>query len=397
MMIIPIMLNNFRVGCVAISFRNSSFLLRVESSFSIFAYFNRFIFDNFKNSAIRVIFLLDGDIMGLRGYLVKRLSIAAILFVAVIVFNFFIFRLPIFVLNIDPISLYTNPDMAPETIEQLRRLYGVPERNAGIEVWFNHFLKYMENMMKFEFGMSFKSFRPVIDEITDRLPNTLMLLGLSTIISITIGIFIGILAASRHGGKLDTSLITISLSLYSFPVFWIGMLLILFFAFYFPIFPLGHSISPELVGVNANPIVLLVDRLWHLTLPVVALTLAFFGGYMLLMRNTLVEVLTEDYILTAKAKGLPERTVLFKHGLRNAFLPLITVITLSFATVFSGAVLTETVFNWYGMGRLLFTALSFNDWPVAQAIFFLLSVAIIGANIIADILYGVLDPRIKYS
>jgi peptide/nickel transport system permease protein len=335
--------------------------------------------------------------MGLRRYLAKRLFIAAILFVAVIIFNFFIFRLPVFVLGKDPLSLYTNPEMEEETREQIRKLYGIPERNAGFDIWFQHFLTYMRNMMTFEFGMSFKSFRPVINEIVDRLPNTLILLGAATTLSIIIGVGVGIVAASRHGGRFDTALITISLSLYSFPVFWIGMLLILFFAYYIPLFPLGHSVSPELVDVGASPIVLLLDLAWHLTLPIVALTLAFFGGYMLLMRNTLVEVLTEDYILTAKAKGLPERTVMFKHGLRNAFLPLITVITLSFAYVFSGAVLTETVFNWYGMGRLLFTALSFNDWPVAQAIFFLLSVAIIGANILADVMYGVLDPRIKYG
>ena len=335
--------------------------------------------------------------MSLRGYLVRRLSIALVLLMAVIVFNFFLFRLPIFVLGMDPMSLYATPEMEPETVDRLRELYGIPTRDAGLEAWSEHFLSYLKNMLTFEFGDSFRSFRPVIKEITERLPNTIILMGISTILSITLGIGMGVLAASRHGSRFDTAIITVSLSLYSFPVFWIGMLLILFFAFYIPIFPLGHSISPELVGVaNVSIITRVLDLMWHLTLPITALTLAFFGGYMLLMRNTLVEVLTEDYIHTARAKGLPERTVLFQHGLRNAFLPLITVITLSFAYIFSGAVLTETVFSWYGMGRLLFQSLLFNDWPVAQAIFYLLAVTIIGANVIADVLYGVLDPRIKY-
>jgi peptide/nickel transport system permease protein len=115
------------------------------------------------------------------------------------------------------------------------------------------------------------------------------------------------------------------------------------------------------------------------------------------MRNTLVDVLTEDYILTARAKGLEERTVLYKHGVRNAFLPLISLIAINFAFIISGAVLTETVFIWFGMGRLLWGSLSANDWPTAQGIFFMIAVTVIAANIIADILYGVLDPRIKYG
>ncbi|MFX0205089.1 MAG: ABC transporter permease [Candidatus Hodarchaeota archaeon] len=332
--------------------------------------------------------------MGLRSYLVKRLIIALILFIVVLIFNFFIFRLPIFLLGMDPMSLYTTPQMEPHVVENLRQLYGIPPKDATWEDWFDHFLKYMENMITLDFGRSFNSHRPVSQEIAERLPNTLILMGVSTILSILIGIVAGIIAASRHGGKLDTAFITIGLSLYSFPVFWLGMMFLLFFAFYIPIFPLGKSISWP---VPTNPILYLLDLGWHMALPVVTLTLAFFGGYMLLMRNTLVEVLTEDYILTAKAKGLQERTVLYKHGVRNAFLPLITVITISFAYIVSGAVLTETVFVWYGMGRLLFTSLVSYDWPVSQAIFWLIALSVIAANIIADVLYGVLDPRIKYG
>ncbi|UCG03880.1 MAG: ABC transporter permease [Candidatus Heimdallarchaeota archaeon] len=332
--------------------------------------------------------------MGLRLYLVKRLLVAVVLFVTVLIFNFFLFRLPIFVLGMDPMSLYTTPDMEAETVARLREIYGIPSRDAGFWAWFDHFILYVKNMLTLEFGQSFVSFNPVINDIMSRMPNTIMLMGVSTVLMIVVGVITGIIAASRYGSKIDTGLITIGLSLYSFPIFFIGMLLLLVFGFYIPLFPIGHSISWPL---PPDPISYAIDYGWHMFLPTVTLTLGFFGGYMLLMRNTLVEVLVEDYILTARAKGLQERTVIFKHGLRNAFLPLITVIAISFAFIVSGAVLTETVFAWFGMGRLLYQSLLSYDWPVSQAIFWMIAVSVISANIIADLLYGVLDPRIKYG
>jgi len=332
--------------------------------------------------------------MGLRRYLLKRCTVCIILFFIVLIFNFFLFRIPVFLFGMDPASLYIVPGMEWDTIEQLRRLYGLPPANATWLDWLIHFLKYMQAMLTLRFGQSFMSFRPVEVEILERLPNTILLMGSSTILSIILGVVFGILAASRHGGKLDTSIITISLTLYSFPVFWIGMLLLQVFAYWLPIFPIGHSIS---YPIPTNPVHYVLDLGWHLFLPCITLTMAFFGGYMLLMRNTLVEVLTEDYIVTARAKGLEERTVLFKHGLRNAFLPLITVIAINFAFIVSGAVLTETVFAWYGMGRLLFHSLMQHDWPVAQAIFWMIAICVIVANIVADVLYGIMDPRIKYG
>ncbi|MFX0172947.1 MAG: ABC transporter permease [Candidatus Hodarchaeota archaeon] len=332
--------------------------------------------------------------MGLRSYLGKRLFIAIILFFTILIFNFFIFRLPIFILGIDPIDLYYTPDMEPETMELFRKKFRIPEANAGFTAWFDHFIAYMQNTLILEFGQSFLTHRPVQLEIMERLPNTILLMGSATLISIAIGIVTGILAASRHGSKIDTALITVGLSVYSLPVFWIGMVLLLFFAFFLPLFSLGYSVS---YPIPQNPIARIWDFIWHLILPCATLSLGLIGNYMLLMRNTLVEVLTEDYILTARAKGLAERMVLFKHGLRNAFLPLVTVISISFAFIVAGSVLVETVFSWHGMGRLLFKGLMHNDWPVSQAIFWLISVCAIAANIIADLLYGILDPRIKYG
>jgi peptide/nickel transport system permease protein len=340
--------------------------------------------------------------MGLRNYLVKRVIVAVALFIAVLVFNFFLFRIPVFVLGIDPASLYITPGMELDSIERIRALYQLPPANATWFDWFRHFIRYMQNMLTGEFGQSFMSFRPVVMDIQERLPNTLLLMGTSMIFAVLLGVVTGIIAASRHGGALDTGLITFSLTMYSLPVFWMGMVFLLLFSvipqmFYgIQLFPMGHTISAPGTVPN-DPISYALDVGWHLVLPTLTLTLGFFGGYMLLMRNTLVDVLTEDYILTARAKGLDERTVMYKHAVRNAFLPIISLIAINFAFIISGAVLTETVFVWYGMGRLLYYSLISNDWPVAQAIFFMIAAAVIIANILADVLYGVLDPRIKYG
>jgi peptide/nickel transport system permease protein len=340
--------------------------------------------------------------MGLRNYLIKRIIVAIVLFIAVIIFNFFLFRIPVFVFGIDPATLYIQPGMDRHAIEQVRRLYQLPPADATWYDWFLHFIAYIQNMFTLQFGISFATGQPVVEEIMERLPNTLLLMGSSTIFAVILGVVTGILAASRHGGALDTGLITMSLTMYSFPVFWLGMLFLLIFSVLpqlylgFPFFPLGHTTSPP-GSIPNDPISYALDVSWHLVLPCLTLTLAFFGGYMLLMRNTLVDVLTEDYILTARAKGLEERTVLYKHGVRNAFLPLISLIAINFAFIISGAVLTETVFIWFGMGRLLYSSLTANDWPTSQGIFFMIAITVIAANIIADILYGVLDPRIKYG
>lgn len=340
--------------------------------------------------------------MGLRSYLVKRVIVAIALFIAVLIFNFFLFRIPVFVLGIDPASLYITPGMNLDAIENIRRLYQLPPADATWYDWWQHFVRYMQNMLTGQFGQSFMSFRPVVMDVMERLPNTLLLMGTSMVFAVLLGVVTGIVAASRHGGVLDTGLITFSLTMYSLPVFWMGMVFLLLFSVLpqmlwgIPLFPMGHTISPP-GSVPNDPISYALDLSWHLFLPCLTLTLGFFGGYMLLMRNTLVDVLTEDYILTARAKGLEERTVLYKHGVRNAFLPIISLIAINFAFIISGAVLTETVFVWYGMGRLLYASLTAHDWPVAQAIFFMIAISVIVANIIADVLYGVLDPRIKYG
>jgi len=340
--------------------------------------------------------------LGLKRYLIKRAITGALTIVMVVLFNFFLFRLPIFFLGWDPTDIYIGPTMSAETKELIREMWGLPSKNATIQEWLNHFFKYVQNIFTLNFGFSYRTSRPVISLISERIGNTLLLMGISTILSILLGIWAGVKAASRHGEKTDLTLVSVSLFIYSMPIFWLGMVLLLFFGFYlyqlsggtiyFPIGGKTHSYP-----VPTDPLGYLIDLIWHLVLPVATLTLSNFGYYLLLMRSNLVDVLSEDYILTARAKGLDERTILFKHAMKNAFLPMITVISLSLATIWTGATLTETVFNWYGIGRLIFEALIQMDFPVSEAIFFLMSFTIVIANIIADILYGIIDPRVKYD
>ncbi len=257
------------------------------------------------------------------------------------------------------------------------------------------FVTYLVNMFTFNFGHSFtEGYRPVIESIAARLPNTLLLMGTAAIITIVIGVITGIAAASKRGGSFDMGMVVTGLTFYSIPTFWLGMMFILMFAFYIPLFPYGGTVS---VPIPEDPLAYAMDVAWHLVLPATTLALVSYGGYMLVMRNTLIDVLTEDYIVTARAKGVDERTVLYKHALRNAILPLVTMIALTFGFLITGATLTETVFNWYGLGRLIFDSVMQQNYPVLQAIFYIMALTVIIANFIADILYGFLDPRVRYD
>ena len=206
--------------------------------------------------------------------------------------------------------------------------------------------------------------------------------------------------------------VTVALFIYALPVFWLGMMLLMVFGFMLPMwteatfgvaigFPQFGTISYEVWAVaRTSPFGALMvagDVLSHLFLPMITLGVGGYGGYFLYMRNNLIDVMTEDYILTARAKGLDENQVLYKHGMKNAMLPMVTVIAMTFGFLIDGATLTETVFTWRGMGRFIFEGLIALDYPVVQAIFMIVAITAILANFVADLLYGVLDPRIKYG
>jgi peptide/nickel transport system permease protein len=341
--------------------------------------------------------------MGLRTYLLKRALNTVILIVFVITLNFIIFTLMPGVQGAIA-NLISSPRLRdPAQVEKLMRLYdlcadivdGVCIENP---IW-TRFAAYFRNMITFQFGISFQTSNPVMDDMVQsgRFWNTLQLLGISTALSLIIGTLLGVLAAAKRGSLFDSGWVVTSLITFSLPTFWMGLLFIMVFAQQLNWFPSG-GVTPSIWILGKPPILeQILVRLQHLFLPALTLTLFFYGGNLLLTRATMMEALSEDYITTARAKGLPERTVLFKHALKNASLPLVTNAALSFAGLLGGAIITETVFNWDGLGLWIWNAIGWKDFPVMQAMFFIIALCVIAANLISDIVYGVLDPRIKYE
>jgi peptide/nickel transport system permease protein len=271
----------------------------------------------------------------------------------------------------------------------------------GKSYW-EKFYDYGKAMLTFNFGWSYQSGAQVASEMisSGRLANTLLLIGTSTLFSIVIGTVIGILISRKRGTTVDNFWVTTSLTTFSLPTFFMGILLIYVFAVALNWFPSGGNYptswdNPTLIKPSA--LVQYLTLLQYLFLPALTLTLFSYAGFLLLTRATMGEALSEDYILTARAKGLSERAVLFKHAFKNASLPIITSSALAFGSILSGAIITETIFNWRGLGRWLFEAIGYKDFPVMQAMFFIIALTVIAANFISDILYGVVDPRIKYE
>jgi peptide/nickel transport system permease protein len=264
------------------------------------------------------------------------------------------------------------------------------------------FVVYMRNMLVLDFGNSFYTRQPVWNEIAKRVGPTLLLFGSSLIIGALLGIGIGAVMAWRRGSRLELGTIVVTLFFNSMPVFWLGLVLVWFFAHSLNLFPLGgysdldprtycHIITGECVGWPGY----VKDILWHMTLPLANLIIIGLAGSILLMRNSMLEVMGEDYIMTARAKGLSERSIMYRHAARNAMLPVVTSIALSVGGVISGGVLTETIFTWPGMGYFLVTSVLSQDFPAVQGAFYLLALITIISNMVADVMYAFLDPRVR--
>ncbi|MEM2704157.1 MAG: ABC transporter permease [Candidatus Bathyarchaeia archaeon] len=343
--------------------------------------------------------------MGLKTYIVKRIGYMIVLLFLVITLNFFIFML----MPGDPTTLFVNPmKFKKEEIEALRNMWGL---NDPLHV---RYLKYVWNLLTWNFGHSIHTGLSIYDEISWRLPYTILLIGGSTVLSMIIGILIGVIVAYKRGTWIDTLNVSFALTVYSLPVFWMGLVFLIIFASYLHWFPLAGAFPREwllpgkwppplatfnFLGINISipSWTEIFERIRHAFLPIFTLTLFQYGGWLLLTRATMIEALTEDYILTAKAKGVKTRNLLLKHALKNASLPLITNAALSFGFMFTGAIITETVYTWPGMGTFIWTAIAQLDYPVLQAVFFIIALCVIIANFIADLAYGVVDPRIKYE
>jgi peptide/nickel transport system permease protein len=328
----------------------------------------------------------------LRAFLAKRLVYTVVLILFVIILNFIIFQAMPGYQGSFYTLVFNRARVTPQQYDNLVKQFGLNE-----SIWVR-FQDYVVNLLTFNFGYSYTDGQPVGQEVVQsgRLANTLLLLGSSTVLAIIIGILLGIVVSTRRGSTFDNAMVTSSLVTYSLPTFFMGIILIFIFAVGLHWFPSGGSYN--LVGLSALQLVYSIPNiLYTLFLPALTLTLFTYGGFLLLTRATMMEVLGEDYIVTARAKGLSRRVILLRHAFKNASLPLITASALNFAFILSGAVITETVFSYNGLGYWLFNAITTKDWPVLSAMFYIIALMVVAANLISDILYGVVDPRIKYE
>ena len=326
--------------------------------------------------------------MGTRGYVLRKLFQAFLTLLAVVVFNFFLFR----VLPADPVALLTRSQGAQLSVEEqaeLRAEFGLDK-----PLFPGQFLDFMGDTLRLDFGDStiLRPGQSVVEVFLNAAWPTILLVGLSTFFSAIIGIVLGIYSGWKRGGALDTGSMGVSLVLYSMPEFWLGMLLILLFSTTLGWFPASGRMS---VGQDLTGLDYVADVLNHLFLPLLTLTLAFVGEFYLVMRSSLLDVLGEDYITTARAKGVREKFVLRRHAVRNALLPTITLVALSFGFVLGGAITVELVFGYQGLGYLTFNALDARDYPLLQGVFLFASAAVILLNLVADLIYGYFDPRVR--
>lgn len=284
-----------------------------------------------------------------------------------------------------------NPNISKEQIEAIEEKLGL---NDPLPVQYG---RWLGDMLRGDMGDSIKFRRPVSDMIGERVPNTLLLVGASFFVTLLFAIPIGILSARKPYSLFDYSMTTITFIGQAIPVYWLGLGLIVIFYVTIknpftgdPLFPVGGMNTR---GQEGN----LLDTLWHMILPVAALSLGWIAWYSRFLRSSMLDVLHEDYVRTARAKGLAERGVYYKHALRNAILPLVTLIALDLPSLFAGALFVETIFSWPGMGRLFWDAAKGRDYPVLLGVVMLTAILIIVCNIIADLAYGWLNPQVKYE
>jgi peptide/nickel transport system permease protein len=319
------------------------------------------------------------------GFLARRLGAAALVAFGVVTLTFLLIHLAPGSPLAGPAE---NPYVSREMIEQARRLWAL-DRPLHLQ-----YLRYLANLARGDWGMSFWMHRPVLDALGDALPNTLVLALSALILDFTLGIAIGTLQGMRARSTLDRVCSAVTLTLYSVPVFWLGLVLVLVFGQELGWLPVGGVVDPVLhptYGLLGK----ILDRAVHLLLPALTLGLVGAAGTARYQRAAVLEVVRQDFIRTARAKGLDETAVALRHALRNALLPTITLLGLSLPTLFSGAVLVETVFSWPGMGRLAVDSMLRRDYPVVTGAAILVALAVVAGNLVADLLVRLADPRTR--
>src|SRR4029079_2963984 len=321
--------------------------------------------------------------MGSRRYLLSKTLQAVVTLLFVLTFNFFLFRL----LPGDPVALLTRSEkLTPDDIARL-------QHDLGLDLpMVEQYGVYLRETLTGNLGEALTTGIPVTDLIKTRLWPTVLLGGLGTILSAWLGVVIGIRGGWRGGSRFDTTSQYGSLVLYAMPEGWLGMLLLLLFSGMLHWFPAGGYASSTLTGTAR-----IADLLDHLFLPLLTLTLGYIGSFSIVMRSSMIDTIAEDYVQTARAKGVPDRLIRQRHVLPNAFLPAFTLIILSFGFVLGGAIVIESVYSWPGLGLLTYQAINTLDYPVIQGVFLIASAAVIVANLVADVTYGYLDPRIRQA
>jgi peptide/nickel transport system permease protein len=320
---------------------------------------------------------------------VKRLLQAIPLLLGIATITFFITHLA----PGDPMDMYLEPrmqrQMDPEVIELIRQKYGL-DQPVHIQ-----YVKWLGNLVQGDLGESFRHRRPVTTLIAERVPYTLQLSILALLFDALIGIALGIISAVKQYSVLDKSVTVSSLIIYSIPGFWLALMLVMVFSVNLGWFPTSQtrSLDYEMLTFWGK----LADRLWHLVLPVFVLGIASAAGTARYMRNRLLEVLSEEYVLAARARGLREKTVILKHALRNAMIPILTIYGMSIPFLLGGAVLIENVFAWPGLGKLGVEAVGGRDYPVIMATTMMSAVLVVLGNLMADITYAAVDPRISFE
>ena len=324
-------------------------------------------------------------------YLLRRLLGAIPLLLGILTIIFFVVQLA----PGDPVAMMANPNVPPEVIEQMRRNLGL-DQPLHIQ-----YFKWLGSFLRGDFGFSFGQMRPINEILPATLWNTLQLTLISMVIIFVLGMLIGIVQAVRQYSIADNVLTFVALFFYSMPGFWLALMLILVFSLkasqwgwpQWLVFPASQmtSVGAEFLPAGER----WLDRLEHLILPATALGIGSAAGVARYMRGSMLEVIHQDFIRTARAKGLSERVVIFRHALRNALIPIVTLLGLYLPFLLSGAVLVETIFAWPGMGRLIVDAIFQRDYPLVLATSFVISAMVVLGNLLSDVLYAVVDPRIR--
>ena len=316
------------------------------------------------------------------GFISKKVLGALVTLIFVVCFNFFLFR----VVETDPVAnLYRGKELSQSQRDQLREDFGLNGSQG------EQFVKYLGQTAQLNFGRSYSTNQPVWDEIKKKAGATIALVGIAAVLSAAIGILLGIAAAWRRRTKADYGITAFTMGAYSMPEFWLGMLLLTAFAVKLGWFPVGGITDPD---SSDTGLAKLADQAHHMFLPALTLTLAYLGEYTIIMRSSLLDTMREDYLVLARAKGLRDVLVRNRHAVPNALLPVVALMAINFGFVLSGAIAIEAIFSWPGLGLATYEALQGPDLPMLQGMFLVFSAAVIVFNLLADLLYAKLDPRV---